>query len=239
MIAIRPLAGLHEFADCIHLQRIIWGWGDLDIIPVRFFVVAREIGGQILGAFDDGYMCGFCLAIPAVKPDGAVYLHSHMLGILPEYRNAGAGLLLKQAQRDGALARGIRRVEWTFDPLELKNAYFNIAKLGAVVRRYLPNHYGMTTSRLQAGLPTDRCVAEWDLDQWQPARERDPQPTLARVPVPADIERLKRTDPGEAGRVQGQIARLFEEHFASGLAITGFERLADFGVYLFSSLSSS
>jgi predicted GNAT superfamily acetyltransferase len=239
MIEVRPLVGLHEFADCVHLQRIVWGWGDLDLLPVRFFVVARDIGGQILGAFDDGFLCGFCLAIPGVKPDGSVYLHSHMLGVLPEYRNAGAGLLLKHAQRDDALARGIRLIEWTFDPLELKNAYFNIQKLGAAVRRYLPNHYGVTTSRLQAGLPTDRCVAEWRLDEQQLANAREAGPTLARIPVPSEIERLKRTDPEEAGRIQEQVARLFHEYLSSGLAVTGFERSSDMGTYLFSEWPSN
>jgi predicted GNAT superfamily acetyltransferase len=239
MIAIRPLVSLHEFADCVHLQRTIWGWDDLDLLPVRFFVVSRDIGGQVLAAFDDGFLCGFCLAIPGLKPDGSVYLHSHMLGVLPEYRNAGAGLLLKRAQRDDALARGIRLIEWTFDPLELKNAYFNIEKLGAVVRRYLPNHYGMTTSRLQAGLPTDRCLAEWRLDEWRLNNSRETKPVLARISIPADIDRLKRTDPGEAGRVQEQVARLFEEHLSNGLAVTGFERSDDLGTYLFSAWPSN
>lgn len=163
-----------------------------------------------------------------------MFLHGHMLGVLPEYRNAGAGFLLKQAQREDALARGIETIEWTFDPLELKNAYFNIHKLGAVVRRYLPNHYGMTSSRLQAGLPTDRCLAEWRLTQ-----KYETNPTLARIPVPGEIDQLKRTDPGEAGRIQEQVARLFQEYLSSGLAVTGFERSADFGTYLFSSLSPS
>ena len=233
MTTVRPLSGRHEFAGAVHLQRIIWGWDDLDILPVRFFVVSSNIGGQVLGSFDDGFLCGFCLAIPALKPDGTVYLHSHMLGVLPEYRNSGAGLMLKMAQRDDALARGIHLVEWTFDPLELKNAYFNIEKLGAIVRRYQTNHYGMTTSRLQGGLPTDRCVAEWLL-----TRERENKPILARIPIRADIDRLKRTDPDDAQQIQQRVARLFQEYLASGLAVTGFERSTDSGTYLFSSWPS-
>jgi predicted GNAT superfamily acetyltransferase len=233
MIEVRPLSTHAEFADCVHLQRTIWGWDDLDVLPVRFFVVARHVGGQILGAFDHRYLCGFCLAIPGVTADGSVYLHSHMLGVLPEYRNVGAGLLLKQAQREEALANGVDRIEWTFDPLELKNAYFNIEKLGAVVYRYLPNHYGFTTSRLQAGLPTDRCVAQWRLKE---SRKR--MPILARIPVPVEIEQLKRTDPGEAAAIQTQVGRLFEQHFAEGLAVTGFERTNELGIYLLSSWPS-
>jgi predicted GNAT superfamily acetyltransferase len=233
MITVRPLTGHDEFADAVHLQRMIWGWDDLDLLPVRFFVVASDIGGQVLGAFDDKFLCGFLLAIPALKADGTVYLHSHMLGVLPEYRNSGAGLALKLAQKDEALARGIDLVEWTFDPLELKNAYFNIQKLGAIARRYLPNHYGVTTSHLQAGLPTDRLVAEWHLD-----RTKEPKPVSARIAVPADIERIKRTDPEGAIEIQRQICKRFRMHLSNeldgGLAVTGFERSTEAGTYLLS-----
>ena len=233
MIVVRPLTALEDFGECVRLQRMIWGWEELDLLPVRFFVVSQDIGGQVLGAYDGEVLCGFCLAIPGVKADGSVYLHSHMLGVLPEYRNAGVGVFLKHAQRDDALARGIHFVEWTFDPLELKNAYFNIEKLGAVVRRYLPNHYGFTSSALQAGLPTDRCVAEWNL-----TRARAKYPAVARVSVPAGIDRLKRTDPDAASDVQQQTGRLFERHFREGLTITGFERSESAGTYLFSQCPS-
>lgn len=233
MITVRALAGRHEYADAVQLQRMIWGWEDLDILPVRFFVVARDIGGQLLGAFDDDFMCGFCVAIPGVKPGGAAYLHSHMLGVLPEYRDASAGGMLKLAQREDALARGFDLVEWTFDPLELKNAYFNIEKLGAVIRQYLPNHYGITSSSLGGGLPTDRCLAEWHLKR--PRQEVTP---LARIPVPAGLDRLRRTDPDEVLQIQQQVARLFQQNLASGLAVTGFERSPDSGTYLFSSWPS-
>src|SRR5258708_9198532 len=106
-------------------------------------------------------MIGFALAIPGLKPGGHTYLHSHIAGVLPEYRNYGIGRRLKLRQREDAIPRGIDLIEWTFDPLEIKNAYFNIERLGAVVRRFVRNQYGVTTSHLHGGLPTDRCVAEW------------------------------------------------------------------------------
>jgi predicted GNAT superfamily acetyltransferase len=236
MITVRALSGRHEFADIVNLQRMIWGWEDLDILPVRFFVVAIDIGGQVLGAFDENFMCGFCVAIPAVTTDAAArspFLHSHMLGVLPEYRDTGAGRMLKLAQRDDAIARGFDLIEWTFDPLELKNAYFNIEKLGAIIRRYLPNHYGITSSRLQGGLPTDRCVAEWHLK-----RPRQELTTLARIPVPTDVERLRRTDPAEAVEIQQRTMRLFQQNLENGLTVTGFERSPEFGTYLFASWPS-
>jgi len=233
-MTVRALAGRHEFADAVNLQRMIWGWEELDILPVRFFVVASDIGGQVLGAFDDNFLCGFCVAIPGVRDSQQrAYLHSHMLGVLPEYRDSGAGRMLKLAQREDAVARGFELIEWTFDPLEIKNAYFNIEKLGAIIRRYLPNHYGITTSRLQGGLPTDRCVAEWHLN-----RPRQESVTLARIPVPTGLDRLRRTDPAEVIEIQQRVARLFQQNLEAGLAVTGFERSAEFGTYLFSSWPS-
>jgi len=216
MMTVRALTGRHEFADVVNLQRMIWGWEDLDILPVRFFVVASDIGGQVLGAFDDNFLCGFCVAIPGVRAAERAYLHSHMLGVLPEYRDSGAGRMLKLAQREDALARGFNLVEWTFDPLEIKNAYFNVA-----------------TSRLQGGLPTDRCVAEWHLN-----RPRQEFTTLARIPVPIGLDRLRRTEPAEVIDIQQRVARLFQQNLDAGLAVTGFERSPEFGTYLFSSWPS-
>src|ERR1700744_2673954 len=125
------------------------------------FLLEMKIGGQVVGAcVPGGKMIGFAMALPAYR-DGMPYLHSHMLAVLPEYRNAGLGRRLKLAQRDDALSRGFDLMEWTFDPLEIKNAYFNLERLGAIARRYNVNQYGITSSPLQGGLPTDRLVAEW------------------------------------------------------------------------------
>ena len=122
-----------------------------------------------------------------------------MLGVLPEYRNAGVGRMLKLEQRDDALARGIELVEWTFDPLEFKNAYFNMERLGAVVRRYVPNQYGTTSSHLHGGLPTDRCVAEWYVDARARASDRSPALPTARPTVEA-ASPCRRTSPNSRPR---------------------------------------
>jgi len=227
MTEVRDLTNHAEFADAVHLQRMIWGWDDLDVLPVRFFVVAKSIGGQVLGAFDGEFMFGFCVAIPGVKPNGTVYLHSHMLGILPEYRDSNAGFLLKHAQKEKALARGIELIEWTFDPLEVKNAFFNMQKLGAIAREYVPNLYGTTTSRLQSGLPTDRLLAEWHV-----GRARTEAIIEARIPIPHDILLMKRSDPEQARDIQQNIRQRFQDLFASGLAVVGFERSQNSGNYL-------
>ena len=157
---IAPVKTLADFEQCVEVQLAVWGYSDSDLIPKRVFIVAERIGGQVLGAYDGRALVGFAMALPGYR-DGRPYLHSHMLAVLPEYRNAGLGRRLKLAQRDDALERGIDLMEWTFDPLEIKNAHLNIARLGAIARRYMRNIYGPSTSPLQGGLPTDRLVVEW------------------------------------------------------------------------------
>ena len=209
-IEIRQLSTEPDLREALALQKTIWGWADIDLIPFRMFVVATKIGGQVLGAFTDGRMVAFSLAIPGLKPDGKAYLHSHMLGVLPEYRNAGLGRRLKLRQKDDALARGLDLIEWTFDPLELKNAHFNLERLGAIVRKYVRNQYGLSTSPLHGGLPTDRCVAEWWI-----RKPRVKVEVVERIHVPADI--------GEARAMQSEIADRFEQFIARGLAVIGME----------------
>jgi len=218
-----------EFKAAVDLQREIWGFAEIELLPVRLFVVANKIGGQTLGAFDGERMIGFCLAIPGLKAGGKGYLHSHMLGVLPEYNNRGVGRMLKLAQREEALQRGIDLIEWTFDPLELKNAYFNIEKLGAIIRRYVPNQYGITSSLLHGGLPTDRCTAEWwiDGDRAHAAVNGRPmnRPAIeATIEVPNEIAELRKSDPKQAREIQQVIGERFQKLFGMGLAVIGFER---------------
>ncbi len=238
-ISIRALTNQKEFEDAVQLQREIWGFNDLELLPVRLFVVASKVGGQTLGAFDGSRMIGFCLAIPGLKPGGGSYLHSHMLGVSHEYRDAGVGRLLKLKQREDALERAIELVEWTFDPLEIKNAYFNMERLGAIVRRYVRNQYGTTTSPLHGGLPTDRCVAEWWIGSPRVKAIVDGAPSTARpqiierISVPADMAIIRRDDPKRARQIQQEMSRHFEEYFSQGLAVIGVERSPEAGVYLF------
>lgn len=226
---IRELNSLGDYGEAVQLQRTVWSWSDIDILPVRFFVVARGIGGQALGAFDGNKMAGFSLAIPGLKTGGRIFWHSHMLGVLKEYRDTGIGRQLKLTQRDAALARGLNLIEWTFDPLEIKNAYFNIARLGAVVRRFVRNQYGITSSPLNGGLPTDRCVAEWHI-----TKTFKHPPAVARISIPASISRMRQEDPDRARRIQSAVADEFITHFAENLAVTGFELTPDAGTYLLS-----
>ncbi len=243
MIEIRELRTHGEFAEAVRLQQLIWGFDEVELMPVRLFVTATKVGGQAFGAFDRGCMIGFCLAIPGIKPGGQCYLHSHMLGVKAEYRNAGVGRMLKLEQRRDALSRGIELMEWTFDPLEIKNAYFNIERLGTIVRRYVLNQYGTTTSRLHAGLPTDRCVPEWWMAS--PRTEailsgapRQREPELARISIPSEIYSIKENDPARAREIQARVSDQFQQYFAQGLAVTGFERTPEAGSYIFSKWDS-
>src|ERR1019366_5120641 len=145
-------------------------------------------------------LVGFAMALPGYR-DGKPYLHSHMLAVLPEYRNGGLGRRLKLAQRDDALARGFDRMEWAFDPLEIKNAHLNLVRLGAIVRRYIRDFYGPSTSLLQGGLPTDRLVAEWWLRAARGARaKRWRRPPLLPIESSSESPFLTRSTTGNETR---------------------------------------
>ncbi len=238
-ITVRPLATQEEFEGAVELQKEIWGFNDMELVPVRLFVIAAKVGGQAFGAFDGPLLVGYCLAIPGLKAGGRAYLHSHMLGVKPGYRDAGIGRRLKIKQREDALERGIQLIEWTFDPLEIKNAYLNVERLGAIVRRYVRNQYGTTTSHLHGGLPTDRCVAEWWLASPRVKAIVDGGPpvarpeTVERISVPAAISAIRREDLKRARQIQQEISKQFEANFDRGFAVVGLEKSANAGTYLF------
>jgi predicted GNAT superfamily acetyltransferase len=236
-LKIHQLSKLSEFTEAVRLQREIWGFENTELLPARLFVVASKIGGQVLGAFDGNKMIAFCLCIPGLKPGGKYYLHSHMLGVLPPYRDSGIGRKLKWKQREFALASEVDLIEWTFDPLEIKNAFFNIERLGAVMRRYVHNQYGTTTSPLHGGLPTDRLIAEWWLrtDRVM-AREQglafERSPVEAQISVPLEIAQIREHDPRRARDIQRSLADQFDRHFRHGLTVVDFEKDNQLGTYL-------
>ncbi|HEY0309046.1 MAG TPA: GNAT family N-acetyltransferase [Acidobacteriaceae bacterium] len=241
-IAIQPLRDLDGFGRCVELQLEIWGYDEADVIPRRMFLVAQRAGGQAVGAFDASLpggakdyanMIGFAMSIPGYR-NGHSYIHSHMLAVRAGYRDYGIGRRLKLAQRDDALARGIDLIEWTFDPLEIKNAYFNIERLGAITRRYVPNLYGEISSELQGGLPTDRLYAEWWLRSKRVeavlAGETRVRPeTLQTVRVPHEIYEWKRNvaDRTKALTVQAENRAALQRGFSEGLSAVGYGRDAD------------
>ena len=214
---------------CFALHREVWSYSDADLIPVRLFVVASKIGGQVLGAFDREELVGFALALPAIR-NGHPYLHSQMLAVRRQYRNAGLGRRLKLFQREEAISRGIELMEWTFDPLEIKNAYLNIEKLGAIVRRYNVNQYGDSSSPLQGGLPTDRLVAEWWMNSQrvQTVLKSGKAPgfdSKTQIDVPAEIYEWKSEVASRSKALAVQEGN--REQFiqpAAGLSVLGYHR---------------
>ncbi len=228
-IRIEPLTTLEQFERCVVLQLEVWGYSDGDVIPRRVFIVAHRIGGQVIGAFDGKTQIAFAMSLPGYR-NGQPYLHSHMLAVLPQYRNAGIGRRLKLAQRDDAIARGISLMEWTFDPLEIRNAHLNIARLGVIVRRYQPDFYGPSTSPLQGGLPTDRLYAEWWLRSGRVTSilrgEAQTAEILERVTVPHTIYQWKQDDRQRdlARDLQTRNRDALESAFHRGLAVVGYDR---------------
>jgi predicted GNAT superfamily acetyltransferase len=246
-IAVRKLDALAEYDACVALERQIWGEADLEVEPATLFVVASHTGGQVLGAFDGGRLVGYTLALVGLL-EGTPYLHSHMTGVLAEYRDRGVGRMLKLYQREEALGRGIRLIQWTFDPFELRNAHFNLNRLGVICRKYLPNLYGVTTSPLHRGMATDRLLAEWRLDsarvvacvtevasgEWPFGSQGKPvaSETHAGIRLPAELERWKEQGSPELGQLQDRVRREFRHWFAKGYAAVGLRKTAAGAEYL-------
>jgi predicted GNAT superfamily acetyltransferase len=225
---IRVCETFEDYSACIDIQRTVWQFSDLDITPLRSFVITRRSGGLTLGAFDESNrMVGFAHALAAFDAQKQPYYYSHMLAVEPALQNAGIGARLKLAQRVHALHHDVALLGWTFDPLMSRNAYLNIVKLGAVVRRYYPNYYGnASTSVLHRGLDTDRLFVEWwvksdHVNEALAGRRRTDAPD-AIVEVPREIDEIKEHDMAEAQRWQRTVREAFQKHLSDGLYCANF-----------------
>ncbi len=217
-IIVRKCQKLEEFHQCVDLQREIWGEADLEVEPATMFVVAAHSGGQVLGAFDGGRLVGYTLAVVGLR-NGVPYLHSHMNGVPADYRDRGVGRMLKLFQREEALGRGIRLIQWTF------------------CRSYLPNLYGVTTSPLHHGMDTDRLLAEWHLDSKRVIAAiqdlaKDSVEAPAIIELPGELERWQREDSAEFTRVQARIREEFRNWFSRGYAAVAFRNTPGSSAYL-------
>lgn len=218
-----------ELAECVRIQKEIWGYAEHELYPLRLFVNLGRIGGHVLGAFTTaGELAGFVAAMPGFH-GARRYLHSLALGVVHGHENRGLGRALKLAQREAALAAGISTIEWSFDPLRAKNANLNINRLGAIVRRYEANYYGQVESRFQHGLPSDRLIAEWQLKSVRVKRAVAGEPVRSLsgaaprlVEIPANIDALLQKDIAEARAWQQRGREQFQRSFAEQLTVTGF-----------------
>ncbi|WP_323716938.1 GNAT family N-acetyltransferase [Paracoccus aminovorans] len=223
---IRELDGLAELKRSEDLQRTVWGPDDPADNADLMLAIQHE-GGLVAGAFDGAHMLGFLFAFPSATPG---VQHSHRLAVLPQARGLRLGLRLKWFQRDWCLARGIRHVRWTYDPLRAVNAGLNVGALGGVSDTYLPDYYGAMPG-INAGLPSDRLLLDWPLDSpgvaARAAGLAPPETAVAqRVPIPRDLDALRREAPEAALQARLALRDVLTAGFAGGLRIIGFDTQA-------------
>lgn len=239
-ITIRECVSFEDFQQCIELERRVWGGQDIDIMPVRLYQISKACNAPTIGAFDEGgRLVGFGHSMLALVNGNLAY-HSHMLAVVEELRDRDIGYRIKLAQRERALQLGISLIFWTFDPLQSRNAHFNINKLGAVIRRYEVNYYGQGVSTsFDSEVPTDRLIAEWWIRSphvesvLAGARARlDEQ---ASVAIPDDIKAIRARSVDEHMRWRLRVREEFQQALSKGLIARGFVRdpEAGLGRYLF------
>ncbi len=159
---IDAVSDIDDFKRCLIIQQKTWQFDDIDIVPLHVLITAVDTGGLVLGAWVHDKLVGFVLGFAGRDVGGELYHHSHMAAVLPDYRGFGIGYALKQEQARRVAQQGLPLIVWTYDPLEARNAHFNLNRLGAVARTYLVNHYGIMGDNLNVGLESDRFKVE----QW-------------------------------------------------------------------------
>jgi predicted GNAT superfamily acetyltransferase len=236
-ITVRDCATMEEYDRCIELQREAFALPDLEISPRRHLIVTRRAGGWTLGAFAADEMVGFVHHMIAVRADDEIIGYSHMMAVAKAYQNRGVGALLKWTQRERALAEGRKFIKWTWDPMQARNAHFNLNRLGVTVRSYGVNFYGtdyITMPHEPNGqgvhLDSDRLFADWQLDSRRVtllAEGRSQEPNSApdaTIEIPSDWSALMGLDGKRARQEQLRVRSEFEQAFAAGLVCAGFER---------------
>ena len=244
-IQVRECTTIEEFDSCVALQKEAFGLPDLEISPRRHLIVSRQAGGWTLAAFAGARMVGFVHHLAAVRPNNEVYGYSHMMAVAKDYQNKGIGAQLKWAQREKALSEGRTFIKWTWDPMQSRNAHFNLNRLGVTVDTYLDNFYGADyfadpaqAEEDRPGLQSDRLVARWDLKSTRvvalgsgltPTLEAKP---VASVAIPAEWSAFVKRDTQRARDVQARVRSEFKKFFAKGLVCAALERDGEESRYL-------
>jgi predicted GNAT superfamily acetyltransferase len=201
---IRLLESVEDATAIEELQRQVWPGSETDVVPAHMLITAIHNGGLLLGAFVENHMVGFVFGFPGLEktPDGPRAKHcSHMMGIHPDFRDAGIGFALKRAQWQMVRHQGLDHITWTYDPLLSRNAYLNIARLGAVCNTYHRSQYGDMRDGLNVGLPSDRFQVDW----WIHTR-RVQRRLSKRARKPLSLEHFSKAE----------IQPLYELHYGGG-----------------------
>jgi predicted GNAT superfamily acetyltransferase len=243
-ILIRECTTIDELDRCVWLQHEVFGLPEIEITPRRHLIVTRQAGGWTLGAFHGQELVGFVHHLVALQGEEIIG-YSHMMAVAKDFQNKGVGARLKWAQRDKALSEGRRFIKWTWDPMQARNAHFNLNRLGVTVQTYAENFYGTDYfsdpsqhADNRPGLQSDRLFANWELTSPRVldlAAGRSPSfpPTPAEsILIPADWSMLIQTDVVRAREEQERVRTTFKKAFAAGLICAGFERSADGPRYL-------
>jgi len=239
-IVIRECVTIAELASCVNLQRSVFGLPDLEISPRRHLVVSRQAGGWTLGAFAHGArerLVGFVHHMAAVRNGNEIFGYSHMMAVDRDYQNRGVGARLKWAQRKKALAEGRDFIRWTWDPMQARNAHFNLNRLGVTVTSYAENFYGTdyaTDPTLQGadhrGIDSDRLFANWQLpsrrvEELSQGKDPEPLPVPTRaITIPPDWTDLIKKDARHARQEQLRVRSEFKDAFKAGLVCAAFAR---------------
>ncbi|MDR0345802.1 MAG: GNAT family N-acetyltransferase [Nocardiopsaceae bacterium] len=246
-VEVRSVYDREELATLSAILTEIWG---ADIPPVHESLLRAlaKAGNYVSGAYADGNLAGGCVGFFGAPRDRM--LHSHIAGVRAEQHRRGIGYALKCHQRGWALEHGVGTVSWTFDPLVARNASFNLAKLGAKARDYLPNFYGSMNDGINGVTDSDRLLITWDLasslqdpprpepmaatpaaahvltvgQRGLPERHAPPaDAALLGVGVPTDIEALRRDDPETAQQWRTAVRSIMGSLFSEGGAVRGFD----------------
>jgi predicted GNAT superfamily acetyltransferase len=235
-ILIREVETIEEMRECIELQRKVFASPDMEISPVRHLIVARYAGGFTLGAYYGERLVGFVLSLPMFLAQLKPAFYSHMTAVDTSLQSLGIGAKMKWAQRERALAEGVRYIKWTYQPVLARNAFFNIERLGVTINTYMPNFYGTDAEAsaeqktAREGVDSDRLFADWHLDSPKVVAlskgekfEETGEPAQ-KIEIPPDWNDLVVRDTKRAIDEQERIKHEFQDAFSKGLIVRGFER---------------
>ena len=236
-LLIRECTTIDDLDGCVNLQREAFGLPDIEISPRRHLIVSRQAGGWTLGAFVASRLVGFVHHLVAVRNNSEIFGYSHMMAVAKDYQNKGVGARLKWAQRERAIAEGRSSIKWTWDPMQARNAHFNLNRLGVTVDTFADNFYGTdyNTDPSQRtvegpGIQSDRLFANWDLSAPRVgALASGSVLTVAAKPlvtisIPSAWSELVKEDVNSARQAQLRVRTEFNEAFAANLVCAAFER---------------